>query len=307
MYTYIFFLLLGFFYIFAHNFISADEGLFGYLYTAEVIPKGKSELEEYLTLKTGKKKPTAYDAITSKTAIEFGLVDNLQLSLYINSSYQNYSSFADPEDISKVNNLKQFDVDGVSFEFIYVISSPYKNSLGFAIYLEPAIVIRDNITGLAVNERELETRFIFQQNYLDNQLVSVCNIMFEPEWVRDGDHITREMYFEFTYGLSYRFIPNWFMGMEIRSHNEFVDFDIKKQEHSAWFAGLSLHYAVEKFHFTLTVLPQIYGWQNYQVNEINSRSNQDISHNIHNINDSNLVLSQHEKLEMRLRFGVLID
>jgi hypothetical protein len=75
---------------------------------------------------------------------------------------------------------------------------------------------------------------------------------------------------------------------------EFVDMNLGHQEHSAFFAGPSVHYANQDYWWTLTVLPQISGWPHNLGTGANGEP----------VGDSRLHLAQHEKFEVRLRFGI---
>jgi hypothetical protein len=70
--------------------------------------------------------------------------------------------------------------------------------------------------------------------------------------------------------------------------------ELGDQEHSAFFLGPNIHYGVEKWWVTFTILPQIYG----------EPTNLGIGANGAPITDPVLHLGQHERLEARLKFGV---
>jgi hypothetical protein len=66
-------------------------------------------------------------------------------------------------------------------------------------------------------------------------------------------------YAEIDLGVSYRFAPKWFTGLEFRNHNEYDGFSLSSnaQAHSAFFLGPNIHYAAEKWFFTFAVLRQL--------------------------------------------------
>jgi hypothetical protein len=66
----------------------ADEPLFGYAYTADLLPKGKWELEQWITDREGQAFGH-YHNFKFRTEVEYGLTDNFQLSGYLNYSYLN--------------------------------------------------------------------------------------------------------------------------------------------------------------------------------------------------------------------------
>src|SRR5207249_2759262 len=94
-------------------------------------------------------------------------------------------------------------------------------------------------------------------NFLQDQLVWAANFTAEPEWEIEGDERKKELAFEMTTGLSYRFAPGWFAGLEFRNHREFPNFG--HQEHQASFLGPNIHYGGRSWWSTLTILPQLSG------------------------------------------------
>ena len=46
----------------------------------------------------------------------------------------------------------------------------------------PSLSVRDRMTGDDAIERALEGRIILQKNFLNDELVTAGNLMFEPEW-----------------------------------------------------------------------------------------------------------------------------
>jgi len=282
--------------------VRADESVFGYVYTTDVLPKGKWEYEQWQTLRAGKMNGT-YRALDLRNEIEYGVTDNFQVAFYLNSSYVHsrhvYDMEGDPA-YPYYRDQDRFDVDGVSVEFMYRFLSPYKDAFGFAAYLEPELEVRDNLTGENQIERALDFKLIFQKNFLEDRLILAAHTMLEPEWVRmagingDGESYyehAKELYFEQAFGISYRFAPKWRAGVELRNHREFPDFH--KQEHSAFFFGPNVHYGTEKWWATFAVMPQIKGNPTYMMMDEQG------SH----VEDTHRTLAQHEKIEIRLKVG----
>lgn len=288
------FILLVSFWVLCSLRVWAGEGFFGYLYTTDTEPAHEWEYEQSHTLRTGKARGD-YTALDLRNEIEYGVTDAFQAALYINSGYNNSHNVYDPEDVSmNLPDHNDFDVNGVSLEFLYRVLSPYKDGLGLAFYLEPEIDVRDNMTGQDMIERELEGRIILQKNYLDDQLILATNFMVEPEWEKMDSFTTKELWAEWTAGISYRFHANWFAGLEFRNHMEFVDMNLADQEHSAYFLGPNIHYGGQKWWFTFTALPQIAGWPRYL----------GVGQDGQQITSSYAHLGQHEKVEFRFKFGI---
>lgn len=274
--------------------VFASEALFGYLYTTETTPGDHWEYEQTQTLRSGKARGS-YTAVDVRNEFEYGVTGNFQVAFYLNSTYLNSRNQYDPENVSQnLPDHNEFNVNGVSVEMLYRALSPYKDGLGLAFYLEPEVSVRDHMTGDDRIERALEGRIILQKNFLDDTLVTATNLMIEPEWEKADGFVQKELWAEWTIGANYRFRENWFAGVEFRNHMEFVDMNLGNQEHSAYFAGPSVHYASQKYWVTLTALPQIAGWPRKLGTGADGST----------ISDSQDHLGQHERYEVRLRFGI---
>ncbi|HJS85417.1 MAG TPA: DUF6662 family protein [Acetobacteraceae bacterium] len=249
--------------------VRADEPLFGYTYTTDLLPRGKWELEQWATTGLGQSRGD-YKLLGLREEVEYGLTNNFQVALYANwfhvSANRNGVEGATggpgvPESADPARPYSSTRFDSVSFESIWRLLSPYKDPIGLALYLEPTI-------GPGV--KELEGKLILQKNFMDDRLVWAANLTVEPEWERQPGNpfvdpfdpefhsrLEKATVLEFTTGLSYRFAPSWFAGLEFRNHNEFSGIGFAHPEHSAFFLGPNVHYAAERFWATLAVLPQL--------------------------------------------------
>ena len=263
----------------------ADENLFGYTYGAETLPQGASEAYMWLTHRSNKGQGS-YTADDLKFEVEHGFTDRAQGSVYLNFEHHNIAGSApiengEPEYPDR--NSTRFS--GVQASFKYNLLSPFKDPIGLAIYIEPGYSRVHKVSGRPQNEKSLEFKLIAQKNFLDDQLVWAFNLTPELEWRRytDVPVSERELELEATTGISYRFAPKWFAGLEGRYHSEYTNMTYR--EHWALFAGPTLHYGDEKWWATLTWLPQIKGWPTDP-----ARS-------------STLHLDEHERNEIRLKIG----
>ena len=250
--------------------VAADEPLFGYAYTADLLPKGKWELEQWITDREGQAFGH-YHNFKFRTEVEYGLTDNFQLSGYVNYSYLNAKNnsvahLTEGLDIPfKHDPTKQYSAmrfDGVSFEAIYRFLSPYKDPIGLAFYVEPEIGPR---------EMALEFRLILQKNFFDDRLVVAANAWIEFEHEQGSNLVTpgsgdvpdgaieKATMAEIDLGVSYRFLPRWWGGIEFRNHNEFDGFSLayRNMEHTAFFLGPTIHYGSEHWWITISALRQV--------------------------------------------------
>jgi hypothetical protein len=267
-------ILLVFSAIFSASIFSAkaDEPVFGYVYTTDLNPKGTTQFEQKIDDRYGQAHGV-YNNIKMQSEIEYGVTDDFQAALYINYSHINAKNNSTdgttegldiPANHDSSNSYHAFQYDSISTEFIYRVLSPYTDPIGLAFYFEPTIGPR---------ERELEGKIILHKNFLDDQLITAANITvsyeqekvssaFESESGDEGEvpEWSKAAMLDFTAGVSYRFIPNWFFGVEYRNHNEFGGtwrMSRATQEHTAHFLGPVLHYGGRKFFATLGFRYQI--------------------------------------------------
>src|SRR5579872_782602 len=261
----------------------ADENLFGYTYTADVLPKTKWELEQWITDRMGKESGT-FSATDFRTELEYGFTDRLQGSIYLNYNYfYVHDAIASS---GPLENRNFFGVSGTSSEWKYQILSPFKDSFGLTLYLEPGYGTIEESDGSRHQEIELESKLILEKHWLDDALIGAFNYTLEPEWAKaDGDSgFSVHLKVEVSDGLTYRIAPRWYAGLETRVQTEFENANLNDPAFVAAFVGPVLHYGSERWWATLTVLPQVWGWPD-------SRGK------------GGLTLDDHERLEVRLKFG----
>lgn len=207
----------------------ADEPLFGFTYTTDLLPKGKVELEQWSTTRFHKYPAGKFWMQENRTEEEYGFRDNLQLALYqvydSTSAYHNgpFGATTPPEQFSYYNpgpddrfNASKFI--GISGEAIYRLWSPYTRPIGIAIYEEPTF---------GAGFIESESKIILQKNFRDDRMVLAANLTYAPEWRRLKDPDTGEVGINeetdanISLAASYRFMRNWSAAFEIFNEREF--------------------------------------------------------------------------------------
>lgn len=236
----------------------ADENYFGYSYGAETLPKGGNEAYLWWTHRTGKGEGS-YRADDVQFEFEHGWTDRFQTSFYVTGRAFDYSGGAvEDEATGEAKTLhRNLDFDGVKASFKWNLKSAEKDGYGLALYLEPEYSTLHRPDGERFKEAGLESKLLLQKNFLEDQLIAVYNLTLEPEWEKEGGGWERELYVENSAGISYRFAPNWFAGLETRVDMAFPDYG--RREFWAWYAGPSIHYGGEKYWATLAWMPQIKG------------------------------------------------
>jgi hypothetical protein len=254
---------------------SADENFLGYSYGSETLPKGHAEIYQWITQRQGKADGT-YRATDYATEFEFGLGDRLQASLYLTGARYDIRGVTDFDDTDHTV------FTGTKVSFKYALRSPYKDGYGFALYVEPEYSTIDQVPGDRVAEYGLETKLIFQKNYLDDSLIYIANLMVEPELAKEHGETNHELTVEFTHGVSYRIAANWYLGLENRWTSHFEPIRLSHWEEWTCSAGPTIHYGAQRWWFTATWLPQVTGWPATQ---------------------HGLALDDHERNEYRLKVG----
>jgi opacity protein-like surface antigen len=270
--------------------VRADENYFAYSFGSETLPKGKWELYSWTTGRFGKG-IGSYSGFDLKQEVEYGVTDRFQIALEWNENYTNFTDGAGREAADSNSPLRRnrFSFVGNALELKYAFSSPYKDPVGIALFVEPEYALMDSPSGDKSLEWELETRLLIQKNFLEDRLIAVLNLTNETEWERPrpshGESFTTNVKPEISGGVTYRVFSNWFLGLETRYATQLGNANIRNQVDWAFSVGPALHYAAGRWWATLTWLPQVAGWH-----ADGSRS-------------GSLDLNSHERNEIRLKIG----
>jgi hypothetical protein len=245
----------------------AEESMFGFVYTTDLLPQGAKEIEQWVTWRH-QKIAGYYDQVEGRTEFEYGLTNELQVALYANyawtGAYHNgpFGATTPPEQFSDYiagpdDHFNKSRFVGVSGEAIYRILSPYTDAFGFALYTEPTVGPRFF---------EWENKIILQKNFLDDLLTLAFNFTYAPEFRYLPDALDptglgrswqEETDVNFGFAASYRFIENWSAGIEFVNEHEFNSFTFNHESNSGYYLGPVLHYGGERFFVTTTALWQM--------------------------------------------------
>lgn len=260
---------------------SAGDRLFTYTYEPTTMPQGAVEFEQWVTARVGKSSGD-YARFDLRWEVEFGLLDDLQTALYLNTS--SVRSKGVPEG-NTFSDEEEVEFKGISNEWIMKFLDPVADPVGIAAYLE---------WGAGPEEIELEEKLLIGK--VVGKWNFALNLALEQEWEFErkgltnapappgpdgGDRkVERELVFELDAGVSY-LVGNFAVGLEFRNHNEYED--MTKFEHSAFFLGPVVHFRQDRWWATMTILPQIGAIKP---------------------TDHGLVLDEHERVEVRLLLGL---
>lgn len=234
----------------------ADENSFAFSYGAETLPKGASEIYQWVTWRSGKA-DGRYNAFDLQTEIEHGFTDRFQGSLYLNAIHHDISGVTGLSDRSNETNF-----NGLQAAFKYNLRSVARGGWGVAVYLEPGYKRHSGNSGEREDIYFLEPKLILQRNFLDDTLIWVTNFAaeFEREKEISSGEWESELGLDVSSGLSYRVANGWFAGLETLYTSSYEHMHLDEMGEYAVFAGPSVHYATKRWWATLAVLPQLTGW-----------------------------------------------
>lgn len=290
----------------SHVSARADERLFGYVLTTDTMPQGRWEQQDFLTAGLEKSRGD-YQLYQFANGLDYGITNNLQAALYLNSHVVSAdedsiagrtSGFFVPRNVAPASAYTTARVDGASFALKYRLLSPYMDGVGLAFSVEPTLGPADT---------EMQYSVIGHKTFVDDTVAWATNLTLLQDW----QHVTsstvniyapslpggpaqwiRLSFLEFSTGLSVRFAENWFAGLEFLNSNEFGGPFLQQAGSSAFFLGPNLHYGAENFWVTFAVLPQLPVAKAYSLDQQQVRA------------EGRIYGDEYETLEVRLALGI---
>jgi hypothetical protein len=273
----------------------ADESLFGAIKGAEPLPENALELVQHLNYRFDKGQGT-YNALDSKTELEYGITNRLTGAVYILGQAIHTEGLLIDGYIPKD---EQYGIrpSGVEASLKYNFLSPAKDDFGLSAYFSTAYSWLDPHSGQDKDKLTFEAQLLAQKYYMDGTLIWVGNVGMEstlakrkpisglPEGFDWPTTAEMEIGFSGGTGLSYRFAPNWFVGGEVYYDTEF-ETEVGQERWSLQ-AGPTIHYGGKSFWATLSWLPQIRGGGEKYAGQT----------------DNNLHLIEKTKQEVRFKIG----
>lgn len=209
----------------------ADQRHFTFVYEATIEEPGEFELENWVTGQFRKSADHGFAEADFRHEVEFGVVENLQASVYV----------ADWSYVSSKTREGLIFSD-TALELIYQILNPEKAPIGLAVYEE--------IEG--GNDRfGSETKLIVQKNF--ERVVLAYNATLEAIW-QGRELAEREAEFQQTFGTSYELNRYVSTGAELVHEVAFPEWS--RAERSVISAGPNISVHCEKWWATTTALAQ---------------------------------------------------
>lgn len=246
---------------------SADENLLGYVKGAETLPEGTWEGYQIFTRRDDKGEGK-YTAIDSVTELEYGVTNKFTVSAGIKAMTLDTNGIL-IEGYLPEEKDSSWEFTGFEIAMKYNFLSPALDDFGLSGYWEFDYGTVDPHSAQDKKTISIESMLIAQKYFLEGQLIWAGNLGMEGtyakrdeinnlppgfEWPTDPE---MEIEFQLGTGLSYRFAPKWFVGLEAMYETEF-ETEVGQERWSV-FAGPSLHYGGPKWWATLTWFEQLEG------------------------------------------------
>ena len=236
----------------------ADEPMFGYVNATDLLPKGRWQVEQWLTDRSGDASGR-YDLLEGRIEADVGLADNLQLTGYLN--YARLDAQIGPHlppgvRLSSSGGLSRRRLDGVTGEAIWRLASPYLGPVGLALLVDGTV---------GHGQRSVGLKAIIQKNFRDDTLVVAANARAEFGLKEKAPGATLPLGLrsvtpiDLAAGVSYRFRPNWSAALEARDRIKQAGPGFGSQLDSGLFLGPTVHYGGQRWFLTLSAMRRVAG------------------------------------------------
>ncbi len=292
----------------------AEENLWLYAKGSDTRPQGSIEVKSSDIFRTGKA-ASNYDFHDLRLEAEYGLTDKLTVGAEIMVFRHDYEVF--DEDLEPYietqgglgSQFKDTQFAGYELALKYNLLSPYKDGLGLSLGL--AYERRDvyRLDGAEIDQDSIVVSAFMQKNYLDDTLTLALNPKVEYERRSTPGVFEEELAIDIAAGISYRFKPRWFAGLEFRHQSDYLNpledgvydpdlqitdvslsnfkFSVGSQHQRGNYFGPTVHYAAQRWWATAGALYQFDGQGN--------------APGVNNIGGKNF--DEHERWHIGLSFG----
>jgi len=266
--------------------LSAEENLWVYTKGTDTRPEGSYELKLSDTIRVGKGSGS-YVFHDIRPEVEYGITDRLTIGAELMLFDHNYSLNDEGNnpmyETQEANggDYNKTRYGGYEVALKYNVLSPYKDALGLSIGFAFEDRDRYRLDGAQIDQQSYATTIFTQKNWLDDRLTLAVNWKTELERRKSGADSTleEEIAFDVSAGLSYRFIPKHFLGIELRTQSDYLspsengekeadlqssnfdllDMQLGTRHQIAWYAGPTYHYAEKNWWLTAGILFQFEG------------------------------------------------
>ncbi len=271
----------------ASSFAQAEENLWLYAKGTDTRPQGSFEAKLSNISRIGKDSGD-YQFHDIRPEIEYGVTNKLTVGAELMIFDHNYS--VKNPDLNPMyetqgeegGRFNSTQYAGYELALKYNFLSPYKDFMGFSIGLGYEKRDKYRLDGADIDQDSFTTTLFFQKNFIDDTLVFVFNPKIEFERRKSPGVLEEEIALDFSAGVSYRFKPKWFVGLEFRHQSDYLspqdtetgefddtqpdrssfdfsDFRLGSQYQRGNYFGPTIHYAEKTWWATAGALFQVAG------------------------------------------------
>jgi len=274
----------------------AGENLWIYTKGTDTRPQGSYEFKLADIYRTDKNAGSHYRFHEIRPEIEYGITNKLTVAAEAIIFSHDYDVGPDgPGPMNEAGDgtgkFSKTQLGGYELSLKYNVLSPYKDAFGFSYGLSYERRDKYRLDGADIDQDSFVGTILLQKDYLDNTLVTAFNVKTEFERRKAGTVTEDELSLEVSAGISYRFAPKWFAGLEFRHQSDYLnpqdsaeagntedgfdedgytvglqrssfdlgDFRVGSQHQRGNYFGPTLHYAEQKWWLTGGILWQISG------------------------------------------------
>ncbi len=184
---------------------------FGFLVGTDVGDVGEKEIKSRLEGRFGKRVGT-YNALFNKVEAEFVPWRDFRFSVAASTAYH------DIVGVPGVDDRNKGAFNGLSLGFKYRLLDRERAPFGLALEVEPQWARVDETSGAPVNEYGSQFSLLIDKELVENRIISVFNLVYEPEASRSriSGAWSRESTLRVAGAVMAQPKPNVFVGAEAR-------------------------------------------------------------------------------------------
>ena len=264
--------------------VRAGESVWMYTQGTDTRPKGTLEFKLANISRLGKGSGD-YSFHDVRPEVEYGLTNRLTVTFEVLLFNHDYS--VDSPDLAPMydtqggsgGSFQDTQIGGLETSLKYNILSPYKDHLGLSLGFAYEYRGVYRLDGAEIDQHSFVPIIYLQKNFRDDTLTFAFKGKVEFE-LRDSPGVEEEEIApDLALGVSYRFSPRWFIGLETRYQSDFLEpreegepppenpseftspgnFRVGTQYQWAYYGGPTLHYARQDWWLTLGAVWQLKG------------------------------------------------
>lgn len=262
----------------------ADENLWIYTRGADTLPQGALEFKFSDIYRTGKTSGD-YGFHDLRLEAEYGVTSRLTLSAEVMIFDHDYS--VDDPDLQPMfdtqggegGRFSDTQYGGFELGAKYNVLSTYKDPVGLSFAFTFEHRDRYRLDGAEIDQDSFVVQTFVQKNFLDNTLMLAFSPKIEFERRKSQGVLEEEIAFDIAAGISYRFQPNWYAGLEFRHQSDYLnpqeegefnpelqrssfdltDWRLGSQHQRGNYIGPTVHYGAKQWWATAGILWQVRG------------------------------------------------